>query len=194
MYAPAWMRAPFPIVVSFSISEPRPRTQLSPIETRSRMHDWSPTIESAPTDEPAKTIAPVETTTRAPISAGGSGSRLAVDDRASEGCLPTTAYSSTRTSSPSTVPGYTVAVGWISAGKRPRQHLERTDDARAVTCHLFAVATPFDQLQKVAALQAQRLVGRDLGYEDVARAGLPLAVGFRALPRRLFVDRHLALE
>jgi len=39
MYASAWMRVPAPIVVSFSISEPRPRMQLSSIVTRSRMHD-----------------------------------------------------------------------------------------------------------------------------------------------------------
>ena len=62
-------------------------------------------MHRAPTVEPAKTTAPVETTVPAPISAGGSGSRFAVDDAPSDGCLPTTAYSSTRTPSPSTVPG-----------------------------------------------------------------------------------------
>ncbi len=60
MYAPAWMRVPPPIVVSFSISEPRPRMQSSSMVTRSRMHDWSPTMQPAPIAEPANTIAPVE--------------------------------------------------------------------------------------------------------------------------------------
>jgi hypothetical protein len=68
-------------------------------------------MQAAPIVAPAKTIAPVETIEPSPISAGGSGSRLAVDFGPSEGCLPTTAFSSTRTPSPSTVPGYTVAVG-----------------------------------------------------------------------------------
>ena len=44
------------------------------------------------------------------------------------------------------------------------------------------------------ALEPQRLVVRDLGAEDVARARLPLAVGRGRLPRALLVDRHLALE
>ena len=55
--------------------------------------------------EPAKTIAPLETTVSSPISAGGSGSRLAVEAAPRDGCLPITAYSSTRTPSPRTVPG-----------------------------------------------------------------------------------------
>ena len=104
MYAPAWMRVPLPIVVSFSISEPRPRMQSSAIVTRSRMHDWSPTMQPAPIAEPANTIAPVEMTVPSPIVVGGSGSRFAVEAAPSVGCLPTTAYSSTRTPSPSTVP------------------------------------------------------------------------------------------
>ena len=103
-YASAWIRVPAPTVVSFSISEPRPRTQLSAICTRSRMQDWSPTMQLAPIVEPAKTIAPVETIVPSPIVAGGSGSRFAVEDEPSDGCLPTTAFSSTRTPSPSTVP------------------------------------------------------------------------------------------
>jgi hypothetical protein len=39
MYASAWMRVPSPTVVSFSISEPRPRMQFEPSVTRSRMQD-----------------------------------------------------------------------------------------------------------------------------------------------------------
>ena len=81
-YASAWIRVPAPTVVSFSISEPRPRMQSSAICTRSRMHDWSPTMQCAPTVEPANTIAPVETIVPSPIAAGGSGSRFAVDDGA----------------------------------------------------------------------------------------------------------------
>src|SRR6059058_1180211 len=46
----------------------------------------------------------------------------------------------------------------------------------------------------MAALEAEWLVARDLGTEDVAGARLPLAVGLRRLPWRLFVDRHLALQ
>ena len=68
------------------------------------MHDWSPTMQRAPMREPAKTIAPVETTVPSPITVGGSGSRFAVERAPSDGCLPTTAFSSTRTPSPSTVP------------------------------------------------------------------------------------------
>src|SRR5207253_3355626 len=154
----------------------------------------SPTIERGPTVEPAKTTAPVETTTPSASSAGGSGSRLAVEAAPSDGCLPMTAYSSTRTSSPSTVPGYTVAVGWISAAKGVRQHLERAHDAGAVARDLVPVAFACNQLQEVRALEPQRLVGCDLRDVDVARARLPLAVGLGALPRCLVVHRHLALQ
>jgi len=78
--------------------------QSSAIVTRSRMHAWSPTMHRAPIWEPANTIAPVDTTVPSPITVGGNGSRFAVDLAPSEGCLPTTACSSTRTPSPSTVP------------------------------------------------------------------------------------------
>src|SRR5437763_7948899 len=148
MYASAWMRVPVPTVLSFSISDPRPRMQSSPRSTRSRMHDWSPTMQFAPIVVPANTIAPVETTVPSPIRAGGSGSRLAVDLAPSDGCLPTTAFSSTRTPSPRIVPSYTVAVGWMSATavERVRQHLERAHDARAVTRDLRLVVLPGDEL------------------------------------------------
>ena len=46
----------------------------------------------------------VETIVPSPIVVGGSGSRFAVERAPSDGCLPTTAFSSTRTPSPSTVP------------------------------------------------------------------------------------------
>ena len=78
---------------------------------RSRTQAWSPTIDRSPIVVPAKTTAPVETTAPSPISAGGKASRLAVERADSTGCLPTTAYSSTRTPSPSTVPSWTIAVG-----------------------------------------------------------------------------------
>ena len=105
MYASAWIVVSAPIVVSFSTSEPRPRTTSSPMVTRSRTQDWSPRMARSPTRVPANTIAPVETVVPAPISAGGRGSRFAVERRESAGCLPTTAFSSTFTPSPSTVPG-----------------------------------------------------------------------------------------
>jgi hypothetical protein len=105
MYASAWIFVIAPIVVSFSMSDPRPITTSSPTTTRSRTHDWSPRITRAPTFVPAKTTAPVETIVPSPISVGSSGSRLAVERGESDGCLPTTAYSSTLTPSPSTVPG-----------------------------------------------------------------------------------------
>ncbi len=105
MYASAWIFVRAPIVVSFSTSDPRPSTTSSPIDTRSRTHDWSPRITRWPIREPANTIAPVETIVPSPISVGGSGSRFAVERGESDGCLPTTAFSSTFTSSPSTVPG-----------------------------------------------------------------------------------------
>jgi len=105
MYASAWIFVSAPIVVSFSMSEPRPRTTSSPMVTRSRTHDWSPSITRAPILDPAKTIAPVETIVPSPISVGGSGSRLAVERGESEGCFPTTAFSSTFTPTPKTVPG-----------------------------------------------------------------------------------------
>ncbi len=79
--------------------------------TRSRMQAWSPTITLAPIVVPAKTTAPVETIVPAPSSAGCRSSRFAVERGDSTGCFPTTAYSSTRTPSPSTVPGCTTAVG-----------------------------------------------------------------------------------
>jgi len=59
----------------------------------------------APIREPANTIAPVETIVPSPISVGGSSSRFAVERGESDGCLPTTACSSTFTPSPSNVPG-----------------------------------------------------------------------------------------
>ncbi len=105
MYASAWIFVSAPMVVSFSTSEPRPMTTSSPTSTRSRTHDWSPTITRAPIRVPAKTIAPVETIVPSPISAGGSGSRFAVERGESDGCFPTTASSRIFTPSPSTVPG-----------------------------------------------------------------------------------------
>src|SRR5712691_7035478 len=177
MYAPAWIRVPLPMLVSFSTSEPRPTTTSSAISTRSRTQDWSPRMHPAPILEPAKTIAPVETIVPAPISVGGSGSRFAVDLGPSAGCLPTTAFSITLTPSPSTVPSWTVAVGWISAAtKRLRQPLERANDDEPVAGGLHRVAVAADEPQEVLALEPQRLVGRDLRREDVARARLPLAV------------------
>src|SRR5438067_13123872 len=174
MYASAWIFVIAPIVVSFSTREPRPITTSSPTETRSRTHDWSPRITRAPTRAPAKTTAPVETIVPAPSSAGGSGSRVAVERGESVGCLPTTAPSSTLTPSPSTVPGYTIALGWTSAAiQRLRQPLERTHDPRPVLGDLGAVALAGDQAQERLALELQRLVGRDLRDEDVARARLP---------------------
>src|SRR5581483_5582856 len=119
MYAFAWMRVRAATVVSFSTREPRPTTTSSPSSHRSRTHAWSPTMTRAPTRVPAKTIAPVEITVPGPSSAGGSGSRLAVDRGESVGCLPTTACSRMRTPSPSTVPGWTTAVGWTSAARAP---------------------------------------------------------------------------
>src|SRR4051812_3454739 len=152
-------------------------------------------MQPEPIVAPANTIAPVEITVPSPIVAGGSGSRRAVDLRPSVGCLPTTAYSSTRTPSPRTVPSWTTAVGWTSAAtERIGQPLERAYDHRAVPRDLLAVALAGDQLQEVLAFQPQRLGGRDLRDEDVAAPRLPLAVGLGALPRRLVLDRHLALQ
>src|SRR6185437_13194753 len=140
------MRVPGPIVVSFSTSEPRPTTTSSAIVTRSRTHDWSPRMHAEPIVAPANTIAPVETIVPSPSTAGGSGSRFAVDFGPSDGCLPTTAFSSTRTPLPSTVPGYTVAVGWISAmPERRRQPVERAHDACAVFCDLVPIALAGDE-------------------------------------------------
>ena len=50
------------------------------------------------------------------------------------------------------------------------------------------------QPQEVLQLELERLVVGDLRAVDVAGAGAPLAVGVGGLPRRLVVDRHLALE
>src|SRR5689334_22753352 len=183
------MRVPAPTVVSFSISEPRPRMQSSPSWTRSRRHDWSPRMQRAPICEPAKTIAPVETTVPSPITVGGSGSRFAVERAPSDGCLPTTAYSRMRTSSPSTVPGWTIAVGWISATfEGVGEHLERAHDARAVAGDLGAIVLAVDELEEVLALESQRLGGGDLRDVDVARGDRARAVG------ALLVDRDLALR
>ena len=104
MYACAWILVSAPTVVSFSTSEPRPTTTSSPIVTRSRTHAWSPMTTRSPIQVPAKTTAPVETIVPAPISAAASGSRFAVERGESDGCLPTTACSSTLTPAPSTVP------------------------------------------------------------------------------------------
>src|SRR3954471_14557024 len=211
------MRVPLPIVVSFSTSAPRPTTTFSAISTRSRTHDWSPTMQAAPILEPAKTIAPAEITVPPPTSVGGRGSRFAVDFAPSVGCLPTNAFSSTRTPSPSTVPGYTVAVGWTSAiaplrhprrgclrhlagsvepmpAERRGKAVERADDARAVLGHLAAVALSPDQPQELLAFEPKRLGGVDLRDVDVAGARLPFPIRLGPLPRRLLVDGHLPLE
>src|SRR3954452_8658512 len=211
------MRVPLPIVVSFSTSAPRPTTTFSAISTRSRTHDWAPRCVPAPTLERGKTIAPAEITVPPPISVGGRGSRFAVDFAPSVGCLPTTAFSSTRTPSPSTVPGYTVAVGWTSAiaplrhprrgclrhlagsvepmpAERRGKAVERADDARAVLGHLAAVALSPDQPQELLAFEPKRLGGVDLRDVDVAGARLPFPIRLGPLPRRLLVDGHLPLE
>ena len=75
-----------------------------------------------------------------------------------------------------------------------RQAVERPHDARTVLRHLGPVALARDEAQELLALELERLVGRDLRDRDVAGARLPLAVAVRALPRRLLVHRHLALE
>jgi len=59
----------------------------------------------APIFVPAKTIAPVEMIAPAPISAGGSCSRLVEERGESEGGLPTTAPSRILQPSPRSVPG-----------------------------------------------------------------------------------------
>src|SRR6187401_463008 len=190
------MRVRAPIVVSFSTSAPRPITTSSATATRSRTHAWSPTITRAPSVAPAKMIAPVDTTVPSPTTAGGSGSRFAVERGESVGCFPTTACSSTFTPSPSIVPGWTMAVGWISAAisEARGQPVERPNDREAVS-RLAMVARPLlDEAQEVLELEAQRLVVRDLRARDVARPGAPLSVGRGGLPRRLLVHGHLPLE
>src|SRR6185436_13875370 len=175
----AWIFVRSPIVVSFSTYEPRPRTTSSPIATRSRTQDWSPRITRAPITEPAKTIAPVETIVPSAIVVGASGSRLAVDRGDRVGCLPTTAFSSTLTPSPSTVPSYTIAVGWISGTERLGQAIERANDHRTVLGDLPSVAVTGDQAEERLALQPQRLRRVDLRDVDVAGSRLPLAVAGR---------------
>src|SRR5918995_532074 len=137
-------------------------TTSSPTTTRSRTHAWSPTITRAPRVVPANTIAPVETTVPAPTSAGGSGSRFAVERGESVGCFPTTAPSSTFTPSPRKVPSYTIALGWISATprrrlERLRQAVQRADDAGPVLGDRSPVALAGDQVQECLALESQRL-------------------------------------
>src|SRR6201984_1066238 len=193
MYASAWIFVIAPIVVSFSTSEPRPITTSSPTTTRSRTQDWSPRMTRRPILVPAKTTEPVETIVPSPISAGGSSSRFAVERGDSAGCLPTTAYSSTLTPSPSFVPGYTTAVGWTSATQRLRQELERAHDLEAVA-HLAPVPAFLHELHEVPALELQRLGVRELGAERVTGAGAPLAVRVRRLLGCLVVDGDLVVE
>ena len=94
-----------PIVVSFSTSEPRPRTTSSPIvhalaDAGLVAEDHARADRRAGEDDRAR-----RDDVPSPISAGGSGSRFAVERGESVGCFPTTAPSSTFTPSPSTVPG-----------------------------------------------------------------------------------------
>src|SRR3954451_18852816 len=193
MYASAWIFVSAPIVVSFSTSEPRPMTTSSPTTTRSRTHDWSPRMTRAPTFVPAKTTAPVDTIVPSPSSVGGRSSRFAVERGESDGCFPTTAYSSTFTPSPSTVPGWITAVGWISATQALRQQLERAHDLEPVV-HLAPVPALLHEPDEVLALELERLVVPHLRAEDVAGPRPPLAVRVRRLLRRLVVDRDLAVE
>src|SRR4029078_7766360 len=120
---------------------------------------------------PSKMSAPVKITAPSPISAAGSGSRGAVERGESTGCLPTTAYSSTFTPAPRTVPSWTIAVGWTSATQRIGQLLERAHDHRAVARDLPPVALARDQAEEVLALEPQGLGGLDLRDVDVAGAG-----------------------
>ena len=66
--------------------------------------------------------------------------------------------------------------------------------ARVVRCDLPAVALARDETQERSALEPERLVGGDLRDVDVACPRLPFAVGVDGLPRRLLVDRDLAVE
>src|SRR5262249_42823434 len=164
-------------------------TTSSPITHRSRMQAPSPTRTRAPSFAPAKTVAPWAITVPSPTTAGGSGSRDAVERGESTGCFPTMAPSWTTTPSPSTVPSAIAA-----AATRPRQPLERAHDQGAGARHRLPVAFTAHEREEVLALESQRLVGRDLRDRDVARARLPLAIALRSLPGPLLVYGHLALE
>src|SRR5262245_43914697 len=199
MYASAWIFVSAPTVVSFSTSEPRPTTTSSPIVTRSRTHAWSPTITRAPSVVPAKTIAPVETIVPGPRTAGGSGSRFAVERGESVGCFPTTAPSRILQPGPITVPGATTTCSPISTsggngGKRVLELLEDADDDEPIGGDAAGVAPAGHEVEECLALEPERLVGVDLRAELVAGARAPLAVAPGRLPRRLLVDGHLVLQ
>ena len=106
MYALAWMRVPRAdrrvVLDERAAADDDVVAQSSPARARTTGRRE---CTREPIVAPANTIAPVETIVPSPITAGGSGSRFAVDFGPSAGCLPTTAFSSTRTPSPSTVPG-----------------------------------------------------------------------------------------
>src|SRR5829696_8145713 len=169
------------MVVSFSTSEPRPITTSSPTTTRSRIHAWSPTITRAPRRVPAKTIAPVETIVPGPSSAGGSGSRFAVERGESVGCLPTTAPSRILQPAPITVAGAITTCSPSSRsggnrGKRVLELLEDADDDEPVGRDPPGVAAAGHEVEERLALEPQRLGRVDLRAELVARPRAPLAV------------------
>src|SRR6478752_3135238 len=95
MYAFDWIRQRAPMTVSFSTHTPRPTSLPSPTVTRSRIDARSPTTQPAPSVTPADTTAPLEIVTPSPSTSGASGSRFAVDERPSAGCLPMTTLAPT---------------------------------------------------------------------------------------------------
>ena len=77
--------------------------------------------------------------------------------------------------------------------ERALELLERAHDREPVRACGAGSASPRDEREEVLALEAQRLVVRDLRAPDVAGARHPLGVACRRALRPLVVDRDLPL-
>src|SRR5438067_6004920 len=213
------MRMRAPITTSLSTAEPRPTALSAPTAARSRTCAWSPTNAPAPIVAPATTTAPAAIVAPSPMTVASGSRSCACDRRPSTSALPTTAPAWMRTPPPTRTPAWitTLAPSSTSSGsatprpsrrpgarsdgcstrglfERSLQALEDADDAQPAGGARQRLDSLAHAIGEVAALDAQRLLGRHLRAPDVARArGVPAEGGDR-LVEPLVVDHELLLE
>ncbi len=195
MYASAWMRVPSPTVVSFSISEPRPRMQF--VAHRDALADARLVADDrvradGRAREHDRARSRRRCCRRSPPAAAGRASPSS-SRRATAACRRPRSRARARLRR-APCPGRRSRSG----GSQPLSEFVSISSAR--TTRAPSVATrarsPLPAISSRKCVHSRRS-GSSVaifGNEDVARACLPLAVGLRALPRRLLVDGHLALE
>src|SRR3954449_8234602 len=168
---------------------------------------------------PASTTAPAQITAPSPTTSGGGASRTAFERAPNAGGLPSTAPSCTETPAPSAVPAWITTLAPITASEgsstpspisspgarsdcrstralleRALQRLQHAHDAQSALTVGAGARTRPHALDEVLALDAQRLLVRDLRAPRAARARDVLAVGGEVLVEALVVNRDLPLE